>query len=156
MKYNPKVWVPLSLLGAFIYGSMSFSLGFVDKKIKASEWSQFGYGLLVCVFSGTLSLVTLLIWRHFDKKNSAILENNIDWRIFFATVILNAIINPMHSLVMNAGGSVGQQTMYSLAIIPVLAGSRIYFGEVLSMKQWLGLGLAGVGGFLMGTGAQNA
>ena len=41
--------------------------------------------------------------------------------------------------------------MMSLSIIPIILGSRLFLGEVLTNKQWLGLILAGIGAFLMGS-----
>lgn len=142
-------WVPLSLLGALFYGTFSFMLSFVDSKIKKSESAQFGYGMILAIVSGMLAAVMYFVWRIKDKKTAIMLEQNIDWKIIALTLVVSIMITPMHALVINQGGSVGQQTMYALAIIPVLVGSRIFFGERLSYKQITGLILAGIGSFLM-------
>lgn len=142
-------WVPLSLLGAFLYGTFSFMLSFVDEKIKKSESAQFGYGMILAIASGILALVMYSVWRMRDKKTAKMLEANIDWRIVVVTLIFSIMITPMHALVINQGGSVGQQTMYALAIIPVLIGSRIVYGEQLSHSQIGGLVIAGIGAYLM-------
>jgi len=142
-------WVPLSLLGATLYGSFSFMLSFVDPKIKKSESAQFGYGTLLVIISGILGTIIHSVWRVYDKQAAAILDKHISWWVIAVTLIFSIMISPMHALVINQGGSVGQQMMYSLAIIPVLIGSRYFFGEQLSAKQWAGLAFAGVGAFLM-------
>ena len=73
----------------------------------------------------------------------------MDWKIILLTIAVGFLIGPVHTLVINAGGSIGQQTMYTLAIIPVLLGSWFFFKESLSLKQWVGLVFAGIGAFLM-------
>ena len=62
--------------------------------------------------------------------------------------------NPVHSIVINAGGSLGQQTMYSLAIaIPVLIAGYFISSESLKSIQWLGILLAVIGTVLMNSKA---
>ena len=148
---NNLTWFPLSLLGALFYGTFSFMLSFVDSKIKRSESAQFGYGMILAMASGLLAAIMYVIWRIKDKNTAIMLEQNISWKIVAATLVVSIMITPMHALVINQGGSVGQQTMYALAIIPVLIGSRIFFGERLNNKQIAGLVLAGIGSFLMGS-----
>ena len=91
------------------------------------------------------------IWRNKEKNTAIMLEKNISWKIVALTLVVSIMITPMHALVINQGGSVGQQMMYALAIIPVLIGSRIFFNERLNNKQIAGLVLAGLGAFLMGS-----
>ena len=142
-------WVPLSLIGALFYGTFSFMLSFVDSKIKKSESAQFGYGMILAIASGILAAVMYFVWRMVDNKTAIMLEKNIDWRIVALTLVVSIMITPLHALVINQGGSVGQQMMYALAIIPVLVGSRYFFNERLNNKQVAGLILAGIGAFLM-------
>ena len=148
---NKLAWFPLSILGALFYGTFSFMLSFVDDKIKKSESAQFGYGMILAIASGLLASVMYLVWRIKERNTAIMLEQNISWKIVALTLIVSIMITPMHALVINQGGSVGQQTMYALAIIPVLIGSRIFFGERLSYKQIAGLIMAGIGSFLMGS-----
>ena len=148
---NKLAWFPLSILGALFYGTFSFMLSFVDDKIKKSESAQFGYGMILAIASGLLASVMYLVWRIKERNTAIMLEQNISWKIVALTLVVSIMITPMHALVINQGGSVGQQTMYALAIIPVLIGSRIFFGERLSYKQIVGLIFAGIGSFLMGS-----
>tara|TARA_A200000113_G_scaffold106241_1_gene95461 strand:+ start:1562 stop:2047 length:486 start_codon:yes stop_codon:yes gene_type:complete len=144
-------WIPLSLIGALFYGTFSFMLSFVDDKIKKSESAQFGYGMILAIASGILAAIMYAIWRIKEKNTAIMLEKNISWKIVALTLVVSIMITPMHALVINQGGSVGQQMMYALAIIPVLIGSRIFFNERLNNKQIAGLMLAGLGAFLMGS-----
>ena len=146
MKFN---WVPLSLFGALIYGSFSLLLGLISPKIKQDEDAQFGYGIFLTFLQVPISIIFYLIWAKLNPKSNKVLIKNVDWKIILLTIAVGFLINPAHTMVINAGGSVGQQTMYSLAIIPVLLGSWFFFKETLSMKQWLGLVFAGIGAFLM-------
>ena len=149
-------WVPYSLFGALIYGSMSFSLGFVSPKIKKSLTGQMGYGFVYCALSGLLSIIALLGLKTHMSKDINTMISNIDVRVLALTAILNMMVNPIHAVVMNEGGSVGQQTMYSLAIIPVLVGEAFFYGEKLSIKQIIGIILAGGGAYLMASGRKRS
>ena len=146
---KPITWIPLSLFGAFLYGTFSFMLSFVDKKIKNSESAQFGYGMILAMGSGIIALIVYLAWKHKEPKTAKMLEGNMNWKIIIITLLFSVMITPAHTLVINQGGSVGQQMMYSLAIIPVLVGSRYFFKEKLNTKQWIGLVFAGIGAYLM-------
>tara|TARA_B100000035_G_C20990468_1_gene549903 strand:- start:140 stop:616 length:477 start_codon:yes stop_codon:yes gene_type:complete len=146
MKVN---WVPLALLGAIIYGSFSFLLSAISPKIKQDEDAQFGYGIFIPFLQVPISILFYLIWAKLNPKSNKILIKNVDWKIILLTIAVGFLIGPVHTLVINAGGSIGQQTMYTLAIIPVLLGSWFFFKESLSLKQWIGLVFAGIGAFLM-------
>ncbi len=142
-------WFPLSIFGAFIYGSFSFSLALVSEKIKNNESVQFGYGILLMIIQIPLVFIIFGIWAYKNKNDYKILVKNLNWKILALTLAFGILINPAHAMVINAGGSIGQQTMYSLAIIPVLIGSWFFFRERLNLQQWSGLILAGIGAFLM-------
>jgi drug/metabolite transporter (DMT)-like permease len=141
--------VHLSLLGALLYGTFSFLLSFIDEKIKKSESAQFGYGIILAMASGILALVMYLVWRMRENKTANMLESNIDWRIIALILLCSIMITPMHAMVINQGGSVGQQTMYAVAIIPLIIGSKIIYGEQLSHSQIGGFVFAGIGAYLM-------
>lgn len=144
-------WVPIALFGALIYGSFSLMLAMVDKSIKNDKLAQVGYGLVLSMCSGIVaSLIFFLYYRPHYKKHADIVMKNINWKVVAMTLLFSVMIQPTHTLVMNEGGSVGQQTMYALAIVPVLLGTWFYFGEKLTLYQWIGLVLAGSGSFLMG------
>ena len=144
-------WVPIALFGALIYGSFSLMLAMVDKKIRSDKLAQVGYGLILSMCSGVVAaLIFFLFYKKHYKKHADVVLQNINWKIVIGTLIFSVLIQPTHTMVMNEGGSIGQQTMYSLAIIPVLLGTWFFFGEVLTIKQWIGLVFAGIGAFLMG------
>lgn len=144
-------WFPLSLFGAFIYGSFSLLLELVAPKIKADENAQFGYGLILAVIQIPLIIISYSVWHMYNPKSRKVLINNLDWKIIVATIVFGFLIGPVHTLVINAGGSVGQQTMYSLAIIPVLLGGWFFLKENLTRKQWIGIVFAALGAYLMST-----
>lgn len=152
MKSN---WFPFSLLGAFIYGSYSLLLEMVSPELKAHQGAQFGYGLLLVVLQTPIILLLYKLWSMYNKEDNKILLKNLNWKIMLSTMLFNVLIGPVHILVINAGGSVGQQAMYSLAIIPVLIGGRIIFKESLNLKQWLGIGMAASGAYLMSSGSKT-
>ena len=144
-------WVPIALFGALIYGSFSLMLAMVDKRIKNDKLSQVGYGLILSMCSGIVAaLIFFLYYRPRYSKHADITLKYINWKVVAATLLFSVMIQPTHTMVMNEGGSVGQQTMYALAIVPVLLGTWYFFGEELTMYQWIGLILAGSGSFLMG------
>jgi drug/metabolite transporter (DMT)-like permease len=149
-------WFPLSLFGAFIYGSFSLLLELVSPKIKKDADAQFGYGLILAVIQIPLIIVSYSIWHIYNPKSRKTLINNLDWKIIAATIVVGFLIGPVHTLVINAGGSVGQQTMYSLAIIPVLLGGWFFLNERLTRQQWAGIVLAAFGAYLMSTGKDKA
>ena len=144
-------WFPLSLFGALIYGSFSLLLELVSPKIKSSESAQFGYGLILAVIQIPIVIIAYGLWHYYNPKDSKILIKNLDWKIIAATIVVGFLIGPVHTLVINAGGTVGQQTMYSLAIIPVLLGGWFFLKERLTKKQWVGIGCAALGAYLMST-----
>lgn len=144
-------WVPVALFGALLYGSFSLMFAMVDNNIKNDKLAQIGYGLILSMGSGIVaSLIYFLYYRLHYKKQADVLMKYINWKVVAITLLCSVMINPIHTLVMILGGSVGQQTMYSLAIVPLLLGMWFYFGETLTMYQWVGLVLAGSGSFLMG------
>lgn len=149
-------WFPLSLIGAAIYGSFSLLLELVDPKIKADENAQFGYGLILAVIQIPIIIISYGVWHLYNPKARKVLINNLNWKIIAMTILFGFSIGPVHTLVINAGGSVGQQTMYSLAIIPVLVGGWFFLKESLSRKQWIGIIFAAVGAYLMSTGTDKA
>jgi drug/metabolite transporter (DMT)-like permease len=149
-------WLPLSLFGALIYGSFSLLLELISPKIKSSESAQFGYGLILAVIQIPIVIIAYSLWHYYNPKDSKILIKNLDWRIITATILVGFLIGPVHTLVINAGGSVGQQTMYSLAILPVLIGGWVLMKERLTKKQWVGIGCAALGAYLMSTGKDKS
>jgi len=149
-------WFPLSLFGALIYGSFSLLLELISPIIKSNESAQLGYGLILAVIQTPMVLLSYGLWYYYNPKDSKILIKNIDWRIMAATVIFSVLIQPVHTLVINAGGSVGQQTMYSLAILPVIIGGWLLMKERLNIKQWTGIAFAAFGAYLMSTGKEKS
>ena len=149
-------WFSLSLFGAFIYGSFSLLLELVDSKIKADDDAQFGYGLFLAVIQIPIIIIAYSLWHYYNPKSRKVLLKNINWRLIGATIIAGFLIGPVHTLVINAGGSVGQQTMYSLAILPVIIGGRIFLKEKLNRKQWAGIVFAALAAYLMSTGKDKA
>ena len=149
-------WLSLSIFGAFIYGSFSLLLELVNSKIKADDDAQFGYGLFLAVIQIPIIIIAYSLWHYYNPKSRKVLLKNINWRLMGATIIAGFLIGPVHTLVINAGGSVGQQTMYSLAIIPVIIGGRLFLKEKLNSKQWTGIVFAALGAYLMSTGKDKA
>ena len=149
---NSVGWVPLALFGALVYGSYSLMLMMVHDKIRKDKIAQVGYSLIFSICFGII--ITPIYFLYFNvhhKEKANIVLKYIDWKIVLALLVIGLSIGPVHVLVMNAGGSIGQQTMMSLSIVPTLIGSWLFFGQVLNIKQWIGLILAGVGAFLMGS-----
>lgn len=149
-------WLSLSIFGAFIYGSFSLLLELVNSKIKADDDAQFGYGLFLAVIQIPIIIIAYSLWHYYNPKSRKVLLKNINWRLIGATIIAGFLIGPVHTLVINAGGSVGQQTMYSLAILPVIIGGRLFLKEKLNRKQWAGIVFAALGAYLMSTGKDKA
>ena len=149
-------WFPLSLFGAIIYGSFSLLLEMISPKIKADENAQFGYGLILAVIQIPIIIISYSIWHFYNPKSRKVLIKNLDWKIIAATIVIGFLIGPVHTLVINAGGSIGQQTMYSLAIIPVLIGGWFLLKETLTRKQWAGIAFAALGAYLMSTGKDKS
>lgn len=149
-------WFPLALFGALIYGSFSLLLELISPKIKKDTDAQFGYGLILAVIQIPLIIISYSIWHFYNPKSRKTLINNLDWKIIAATIIVGFLIGPVHTLVINAGGSVGQQTMYSLAIIPVLIGGWFFLNEQLTRQQWAGIVFAALGAYLMSTGKDKS
>ena len=151
MAVNEYTWFPLSVLGAIVYGSYSFLLSFMDPALKADKNAQLGYGVLLAIINIPINVIAFYLWdKEYKETSSKVLWKNINWKILLATVVVRFLIDPVHAVVINAGGAVAQQTMYSLAIIPVLVGGWVYFRQSLSIQQWVGLVMAGVGAGLMG------
>jgi drug/metabolite transporter (DMT)-like permease len=142
-------WLWLALLGALLYGTFSLLFGIVAPEIKADTAAQFGYGLLIAIVAFPINTSLFLFWRHKNKKSNKTLFKHINWTLFILLVLFGAATNPLHSIVFNTGGSLGQQTMYSLAILPVLFGGWFILKERLTIMQWIGIILAGSGTFLM-------
>lgn len=142
-------WLPLAILGAVIYGTFSLLLGVVSPEIKKDTKAQFGFGLLIAIIAIPLNTTMFFIWKNKYPKSYATLFKYINWPMFLLLVIIAISTNPVHTLVFNAGGSLGQQTMYSLAIVPVILGSALFLKEHLNIKQWIGIVLAGLGTFFM-------
>lgn len=142
-------WLWLSLLGAFLYGTFSLLFGIVAPEIKQDTAAQFGYGLLIAIVAFPINTAIFLYWMYKNKKSGKVLLKHINWVLFLLLVVFGAATNPLHSIVFNSGGSLGQQTMYSLAIIPVLLGGWFLLNERLTPLQWLGIGCAGLGTIFM-------
>lgn len=149
-------WVPLSIFGAIIYGSFSLLLELVDPAIKNDTNAQFGYGLFLGFIQIPIILIIYGIWYYMFPDSRKLLMKNINWKIIALTIIVGILIGPVHTLVINAGGSVGQQTMYSLAILPVIFGGRYLLKEDLSIQQWVGIGFAALGAYLMSSGKHKS
>jgi drug/metabolite transporter (DMT)-like permease len=149
-KSNHMEWIPISLLGAGVYGVFSFMLSFIHEDIKNDESAQLGYGLIIAICAGILAAVMYTLWRTSNGKSAKLLESSLNYKVIAATLLFALMTNPIHAMAINKGGSVGQQVMYGLAIVPVLVLSWHFHGEQLSYKQWVGLALAGSGAFLMG------
>lgn len=144
-------WIPLALFGAFIYGSYSLMLMMVHENIRKDKIAQIGYSLILSMCFGlVITPIYFLYYNTHHKKHADILLKYIDWKFVVLLLVVGLAGGPLHLLVLNSGGSVAQQTMMSLSIIPIVLGSRLFLGEVLTTKQWLGLILAGIGAFLMG------
>tara|TARA_Y100000816_G_scaffold291665_1_gene283761 strand:+ start:8787 stop:9245 length:459 start_codon:yes stop_codon:yes gene_type:complete len=144
-----KSWIGLSLLGALAYGIFSLIFSLVHKKIKKDSSAQVTYASLVDTLTFPFSLVFFIIWSYYYPESYQTLFDHINWPLFFVFVLFSVSTNPVHSLVINAGGSLGQQTMYSLAILPVLLGGYFMSGERLTPTQWIGIFLASLGTFFM-------
>ena len=151
MDVNDYAWFPLALLGAFVYGSYSFLLSFMDPALKADKNAQLGYGVLLGLLNIPINVIVFYFWdKEYKETSSKVLWKNINWKILLVTVFIRVLTDPVHAVVINAGGAVAQQTMYSLAIVPVLIGSWVFFKQSLTKKQWVGLILACLGCWLMG------
>ena len=145
-------WLPLAIIGALIYGSYSLMLMMVHNKIKKDKIAQIGYSFILSMCFGLI--ITPIYFFYFNihhKEKANIILKYIDWKIVLALLMIGLLSGPLHLVVLNAGGSIGQQTMMSLSIIPVLVGSWLFFGQTLNIKQLIGLILAGIGAFLMGS-----
>ena len=142
-------WLPIALFGAFIYGSFSFLLSFLDKKIKNNYKAQIIFGALLNFPQLILYYILFFIWYLFNKDKIGILIKNINWIIAFITIIFDLLTNPIHALVINAGGSVGQQTMYSLTIFPVIILGYFFLKQKIKIRQIIGILVASFATFLM-------
>ena len=150
MNMNMKInWFPLAVFGALIYGTFSALFLLVPEKIKQDEQAQIGYALMIVLFSLPVNLIILSL---INAKSPVSLKNvwkHTNWILFSLIIIINIIYNPLHSLIVNTGGSLGQETTYTLAIIPVLLGSWYFLNERLTNIQWVGIAFAAAGTFLM-------
>ncbi len=144
-----KYWIYFALLGALWYGVFSFSLGIVDPVIKNDKNLQLGYGILVNAIAFPIQISSLLIWQYLYKKSAKNLYKKMRWFPLLLIVLFGIGITPLHTLVVNTGGSLGQETMYTLAIIPVLFFSWLLLNEKLKRRQWFGIFLAGISILLM-------
>ncbi len=153
---NDYTWFPLSLIGALVYGGYSMLLSLMNPQLKADKNAQLGYGVLLALVNIPLNIIAFYFCdKEYKKTASKVLWNNLNWKVVGVTVLIRFLIDPVHAVVINAGGAVAQQTMYSLAIIPVLLGSWIVFKESLTLKQWIGLFMAGGGAWLMGVKSEK-
>ena len=142
-------WVYYAIFGAFIYGTFSFLLSFIDKNLKNDLMAQLGLGFLVNVASIPFYIAGFYIWHILNPGKIPILLKNVKWIIIILVMFLDLMTSPFHSLVINTGGSLGQQTMYSLTIIPLLILNFIVFNERLNKIQWLGIVIAIIATSLM-------
>tara|TARA_Y100000816_G_scaffold291665_1_gene283760 strand:+ start:8308 stop:8757 length:450 start_codon:yes stop_codon:yes gene_type:complete len=142
-------WFPIALFGALVYGTFSTLFTLVPKEIKEDKNAQIGYALLIVLFSLPVNML-MLAYIH---RKSPISTKNVfkytNWWLFSLLIFINLIYNPLHSLIINSGGSVAQETTYALSILPVLFGSWYFLNERLSFYQWMGVALAASGAFLM-------
>lgn len=142
-------WVYYAILGAFIYGTFSFLLSYIDKNLKNDLMAQLGLGFVVNVASIPFYISAFYIWHLLNPGKIPILLKNIKWVVIFLVILLDLMTSPIHSLVINTGGSLGQQSMYSLTIIPLLILNYLIFNERLNRIQWLGILIAIIATSLM-------
>ena len=148
MKFS---WVPLAILGAFVYGSYSFLLGYVAPEIKQHQGAQMGYGLTLGIARIPISIILYAVWYFTSKQDRTYLHQYINWKTILLTLIFGILIDPVHTLVVNAGGSVGHQAMFSLSIIPVILGGLFFFHKHLGIRKWIGIVLSCASMWLMTT-----
>ena len=146
-------WFELALIGALAYGSFSLIFSMVHKSIKRDMNAQIAYGSLVDVMTFPFVLVIFLLWSYRYPESYTILMDNMNCPLFMVFILFAVSTKPVHSIVINAGGSLGQQTMYSLAIVPVLIAGYFISSESLKSIQWLGILLAVIGTVLMNSKA---
>jgi drug/metabolite transporter (DMT)-like permease len=144
-------WIPLALLGAFIYGMYSLLLDCVAPEIKGNQEAQVGYGLTLGLARIPVALILYWLWARKQKTGKLVLHKYINWKIILLTLVFGCLIDPVHTLVVNAGGSVGHQTMFSLSIIPVIVGGYFLFHKHLTIKKWIGIVVSCAGMWLMST-----
>lgn len=144
-----KHWINFALFGALWYGIYSFLLEFIDKEISNSLNLSLGYGLLIGCLGTPLVFIIYGIIHIYLYPYTKIVFTNLNWKIFYYTALLAVLTLPLHSLVINSGASLGQEVMYTTAIIPVLIFSWYFHKERLSKRHWLGIVLAAFSVFLM-------
>ena len=144
-----KNWLLISIFGALIYGVFSLLFGILPDEIKKDEMAQLGYGMLIVMFSLPIHLCFLGTINRVSPKSIETLYKYFSWKILAFLCITNVIYNPLHSLIFNAGGTLGHQITYTAAIIPVLLGGYFFLNEKLGIRHWVGILLAGLGTFFM-------
>lgn len=143
-------WLPVTAMAALLYGLYSFSFAFISPNLKANHNAQFGYGVLIALLSIPINVIGLYIWWKKNPSDAKVLMSNLSWKLLLFTILVRFTIDPIHTVVINSGGSIANQTMYTLAILPVLAGMYYFFHERLLKTQWFGLVLAALAMFFMG------
>ena len=142
-------WIIIALFGAIIYGSFSLLLTFLNDKLKKNHKLIFGYGLFVDLWRIIPYFFLLCTILFIKPEIYNIVKDNMDFKILLLVAFISAFITPIHALVVNKAGTVGQETMYTLAIIPVMIGGYFVLNERLSLYQLLGIILGGVGTIFM-------
>ena len=142
-------WLIIALIGALSYGTFSFLLSFISNNIKNNRKLEFIYGNMVTLYSLFFSYIIFGIWFFFNKDKSKILFDNLNWFIVLITILFDMGTNPIHTAVINSGGSVGQQTMYSLTIIPVIVLGYLILNQRIKYLQIMGIILASLATLIM-------
>ena len=144
-----KLWILYAILGALVYGIFSFGLEYISPEIKKEPLAVVVYGILVSLTTGCFVFIFFIIWSLLYPTLYKTLIKEMNYKLILLTTIVAGLITPIHSLTINTGGSLGQQIMYTCAIIPILIGSYIYSNERLNKYQIFGIILAILGTFLM-------
>ena len=142
-------WLIIALIGALSYGTFSFLLSFISNNIKNNRKLEFIYGNMVNLYSLFFSYIIFGIWFFFNQDKSKILFDNLNWFIVLITILFDMGTNPIHTAVINSGGSVGQQTMYSLTIIPVIVLGYLVLNQRIKYLQIMGIILASLATLIM-------
>ena len=142
-------WLIIALIGALSYGTFSFLLSFISNNIKNNRKLEFIYGNMVNLYSLFFSYIIFGIWFFYNQDKSKILFDNLNWFIVLITILFDMGTNPIHTAVINSGGSVGQQTMYSLTIIPVIVLGYLVLNQRIKYLQIMGIILASLATLIM-------
>ena len=121
-------------------------------EIKGNQQAQVCCGLTLGLARIPVAFILYWLWARKQKKTGKlVLHKYINWKIILLTLVFGCLIDPVHTLVVNAGGSVGYQTMFSLSDIPVIVGGYFLFHKHLTIKKRIGIVVACAGMWLMST-----